>query len=45
MKLITETIENVRVITESVDGNNKNYFIEGIFMQAEQQNRNGRMYP
>jgi hypothetical protein len=45
MKLITETIENVRVITESVDGNNKNYFIEGIFMQADTKNRNGRTYP
>jgi hypothetical protein len=45
MKLITETIENVRVITESVDGNNKNYFIEGIFMQADAKNRNGRVYP
>ncbi len=45
MKLITETIENVRVIAESVDGNNKNYFIEGIFMQADAKNRNGRIYP
>jgi hypothetical protein len=45
MKLITETIENVRVIAESVDGNNKNYFIEGIFMQADAKNRNGRVYP
>lgn len=45
MKLITETVENIRVITESVDGNNKNYFIEGIFMQADTKNRNGRTYP
>ena len=46
MKLITETTENVNYIIESnEDGDNKKYFIEGIFMQAETTNRNGRMYP
>ena len=44
MKLITEMTEDVRLITEDRDGK-KNYFIEGIFMQAEQKNRNGRVYP
>ena len=46
MKLITEVNENLeyKVITEDKSGS-KNYFIEGIFMQAEMQNRNGRMYP
>ena len=46
MKLITETVENVELIieTDSKTGN-KNHYIKGIFMQAEQKNRNGRIYP
>jgi len=44
MKLITETTEEVRLVTEEKEGN-KSYFIEGVFMQAEQKNRNGRVYP
>jgi hypothetical protein len=44
MKLITETIENIRVITEE-KGGKKNLYIEGVFLQAELKNRNGRMYP
>ena len=44
MKLITEMTEDVRLVTEDKDGK-KNYYIEGIFMQAEQKNRNGRVYP
>ena len=43
MKLITEEIEKVEVITESIGGK-KSLFIKGIFLQAEQVNRNGRMY-
>jgi hypothetical protein len=43
MKLIREEIEKVEVVTESVNGK-KNLFIKGIFLQAEQVNRNGRMY-
>ena len=43
MKLITEEIEKIEVITESVNGK-KNLFIKGVFLQAEQVNRNGRMY-
>jgi hypothetical protein len=43
MKLITEEIEKVEVITESVGGK-KSLFIKGIFLQAEQVNRNGRVY-
>jgi hypothetical protein len=44
MKLITETVEDVEIITEkSVNG--KDYFLRGIFMQSEQKNRNGRIYP
>ena len=43
MKLIREEIEKVEVITESVGGK-KNLYIKGIFLQAEQVNRNGRVY-
>jgi len=44
MKLITETVEEVAYLTENKDGE-KQYFIEGVFMQAEQKNKNGRVYP
>ena len=44
MKLITETIENVQVLTEERDGK-KLLYIEGVFLQSELKNRNGRMYP
>ena len=44
MKLITETIENVEVITEG-KGDDKKLYIEGVFLQSEIKNRNGRMYP
>ena len=44
MKLITETIENVEVITEG-KGVDKKLYIEGVFLQSEIKNRNGRMYP
>ena len=43
MKLIREEIEKVEVLTENVNGK-KNLFIKGIFLQAEQVNRNGRVY-
>lgn len=45
MKLITELTEDIKYIKENVGNGEKNYFIEGIFMQAEQKNRNGRIYP
>ncbi len=44
MKLITEHTEDVQYLEEKV-GDKKNLFIEGIFLQAEQKNRNGRVYP
>ena len=44
MKLITETIEDVKLITEEKDGK-KLLYIEGVFLQSELKNRNGRMYP
>jgi len=44
MKLIAEEIIDVSFLTEENNGK-KNHFIEGIFLQAELKNRNGRMYP
>ena len=44
MKLITETIEDVQVLTEEKNGK-KDYKIRGVFMQADIKNRNGRVYP
>ena len=44
MKLITETIEDVQILTEEKNGK-KDYKIKGVFMQADIKNRNGRIYP
>ena len=44
MKLITEEISNVEIITEG-KGANKKLYIEGVFLQGNIKNRNGRMYP
>ena len=44
MKLITEEISNVKIITEG-KGANKKLYIEGVFLQGNIKNRNGRMYP
>ena len=44
MKLITETIEDVKILTEEKNGK-KLLYIEGVFLQSELKNRNGRMYP
>jgi len=44
MKLIKEVFEDNKILVEEKDGK-KNYFIEGIFLQSELKNRNGRMYP
>ena len=43
MKLITEEIESVEVITETVNGK-KTLYIQGPFLQTEQPNRNNRVY-
>lgn len=46
MKLITEVYDDdCSVITESSEDGKKGYFIEGIFMQGDIKNRNGRIYP
>ncbi len=44
MKLITEHTDDIQIITEEKDGK-KAYFIEGVFMQSDIKNRNGRVYP
>ena len=44
MKLITETIEDVQILTEERNGK-ETFYIEGVFLQGAIKNRNGRMYP
>ena len=44
MRLITEHFDNLKYITEDRDGK-KHTYIEGVFMQANLKNRNGRVYP
>ena len=44
MKLISEEIVDVQFITEDANGK-KSHFIEGVFLQSDIRNRNGRMYP
>ena len=46
MKLICELAETVEYdLVEAAEGKPKQYFIEGIFMQSEMKNKNGRIYP
>ena len=45
MKLITETIEDIDILTEANAKGGKDYKIRGVFMQADIKNRNGRVYP
>ena len=44
MKLITETIESVKYLTEASEDGNKKLYIEGTFLVGEQVNKNNRMY-
>ena len=44
MKLIREEIEAIKILTESKNGK-KSLYIEGVFLQGNIKNRNGRMYP
>ena len=44
MKLIREEIEDIKILTESRNGK-KSLYIEGVFLQGNIKNRNGRMYP
>lgn len=46
MLLITEhTEDNIQTIAEDIGNGKKNYYIRGIFMESEQVNKNGRIYP
>ena len=45
MRLISEINEEVKFITEATEAGKKELFIEGIFMMAEEPNRNKRIYP
>jgi len=45
MKLFMEEATNVEFLTETTKSGGKSYFIEGIFMQSDTKNRNGRIYP
>tara|TARA_B100001939_G_scaffold296375_2_gene270312 strand:- start:2599 stop:3258 length:660 start_codon:yes stop_codon:yes gene_type:complete len=45
MKLITEYVEqDLEIICEAKKSGEKNYFIEGVFMQSNKKNKNGRVY-
>lgn len=45
MRLIREVVETTNLVVEEKLGKGKEYFIEGVFLQSELKNRNGRMYP
>lgn len=45
MKIITEVTQDLQYLTEANEKGGKSTYIEGIFMQAEKPNRNGRVYP
>jgi|TARA_R110001583_G_scaffold59311_4_gene176524 hypothetical protein len=45
LKLITEHQEDIKFLVEAKEDGVKEYYIEGIFMQASKKNRNGRVYP
>ena len=46
MKLIKEFNESINYLTEDTKDKNKpNVFIEGVFLQSDLQNKNGRIYP
>lgn len=45
MKLICEVNEDLKIITESNEAGEKQFFLEGILMQGNLKNKNGRIYP
>lgn len=45
MKLIKEISQELNYLTEATENGKKGIYIEGIFMQADKQNKNGRLYP
>ena len=44
MKLITETIDDVKYLTEKTEDGNKKLYIEGTFLVGDAVNKNNRMY-
>ena len=44
MKLIRETVENVKYLTEAAENGKKNLYIEGTFLVGDKINKNNRMY-
>lgn len=44
MKLIRETVENVKYLTEALENGKKNLYIEGVFLVGDKINKNNRMY-
>jgi hypothetical protein len=45
MFLIKEHVEEVKLVVEEKLGKGKDYFLEGVFLQSNLKNRNGRIYP
>ena len=45
MRLLSEVHEDINYITEAKEDGKDNFFIEGVFMQGNFKNRNGRVYP
>lgn len=47
MKLLVENVDEVKYLTEesNTEGKEPEYFLEGVFLQANIENRNGRIYP
>lgn len=45
MKLFTELNEEVSYLSEAKENGDKEHYIEGVFLQANKKNRNGRIYP
>lgn len=45
MKLISELVEEVKILVEEKETGKKDFYIEGVFLQGNLKNRNGRVYP
>lgn len=45
MKLISELVEQVNILVEEKESGKKDFYIEGVFLQGDLKNRNGRVYP
>lgn len=45
MKLISELVEEVKILVEEKETGKKDFYIEGVFLQGNLKNKNGRVYP